>query len=226
MAKKGKKFLTAAAKIDATKKYEPLEAVKLVKEIAFEKFDATVELALNLNLDSRKAEQNLRGAIVLPHGTGKDKTVLVFARGDKAKEARDAGANYVGDDDLIQKIQGGWFEFDVVIATPDMMGVIGKLGRVLGPKGLMPNPKTGTVTMNISQAVIDSKGGKITYRVDKFGNIQVIVGKVSFTPENLVENIKTVTDLIQKIKPSTVKGLYVKNVAISSTMGPGVRLAI
>ncbi|HAQ55972.1 MAG TPA: 50S ribosomal protein L1 [Acholeplasmatales bacterium] len=226
MAKKGKKYQMAAAKVDSTKKYEPLEAVNLVKSIAFEKFDATVELALNLNLDSRKAEQNLRGAVVLPHGTGKEKTVLVFARGDKAKEARDAGANYVGDEDLIAKITGGWFEFDVVIATPDMMGVIGKLGRVLGPKGLMPNPKTGTVTMNISQAVTDSKGGKITYRVDKFGNVQVIVGKVSFLPEHLVENIKTVTDLIQKIKPSTVKGIYVKNVAISSTMGPGVSIAI
>jgi len=226
MAKKGKKYQMAVAKIDAAKKYEPLEAVNLVKTIAFEKFDATVELAMNLNLDSRKAEQNLRGAIVLPHGTGKEKTVLVFARGEKAKEARDAGANYVGDEDLIAKIQGGWFEFDVVIATPDMMGIIGKLGRVLGPKGLMPNPKTGTVTMNITQAVTDSKGGKITYRVDKFGNVQVIVGKVSFLPEHLVENIKVVTDLIQKIKPSTVKGIYVKNVAISSTMGPGVRIAI
>ncbi len=226
MAKKGKKYQMAAAKVDSTKKYEPLEAVNLVKSIAFEKFDATVELALNLNLDSRKAEQNLRGAIVLPHGTGKEKTVLVFARGEKAKEAREAGANYVGDEDLIAKITGGWFEFDVVIATPDMMGVIGKLGRVLGPKGLMPNPKTGTVTMNIAQAVIDSKGGKITYRVDKFGNVQVIVGKVSFKPEALVENIKAVTDLIQKIKPSTVKGIYVKNVAISSTMGPGVSISI
>jgi len=226
MAKKGKKYQMAAAKVDSTKKYEPLEAVNLVKSIAFEKFDATVELALNLNLDSRKAEQNLRGAIVLPHGTGKEKTVLVFARGEKAKEAREAGANYVGDEDLIAKITGGWFEFDVVIATPDMMGIIGKLGRVLGPKGLMPNPKTGTVTMNITQAVIDSKGGKITYRVDKFGNVQVIVGKVSFQPEALVENIKSVTDLIQKIRPATVKGIYVKNVAISSTMGPGVSINI
>jgi len=226
MAKKGKKYQMAAAKVDSTKKYEPLEAVNLVKSIAFEKFDATVELALNLNLDSRKAEQNLRGAIVLPHGTGKEKTVLVFARGEKAKEAREAGANYVGDEDLIAKITGGWFEFDVVIATPDMMGIIGKLGRVLGPKGLMPNPKTGTVTMNITQAVIDSKGGKITYRVDKFGNVQVIVGKVSFKPEALVENIKSVTDLIQKIRPATVKGIYVKNVAISSTMGPGVSINI
>jgi large subunit ribosomal protein L1 len=226
MAKKGKKYQMAAAKVDSTKKYEPLEAVNLVKSIAFEKFDATVELALNLNLDSRKAEQNLRGAIVLPHGTGKEKTVLVFARGEKAKEAREAGANYVGDEDLIAKITGGWFEFDVVIATPDMMGIIGKLGRVLGPKGLMPNPKTGTVTMNITQAVIDSKGGKITYRVDKFGNVQVIVGKVSFKPEALVENIKSVTDLIQKIRPATVKGIYVKNVAISSTMGPGVSISI
>ncbi len=226
MAKKGKKYQIAQAKIDASKKYDALEAVNLVKSIAFEKFDATVELAMNLNLDSRKAEQNLRGALVLPHGTGKEKTVLVFARGEKAKEALAAGANYVGDDELIAKIQGGWFEFDVVIATPDMMGTIGKLGRVLGPKGLMPNPKTGTVTMDVAKAVTDSKGGKITYRVDKFGNIQVIVGKVSFQPEFLVENIKAVTDLIQKIKPSTVKGIYLKNVAISSTMGPGVRLAI
>ncbi len=226
MAKKGKKYQIAAAKIDANKKYDALEAVNLVKSIAFEKFDATVELAMNLNLDSRKAEQNLRGALVLPHGTGKEKTVLVFARGEKAKEALAAGANYVGDDDLIAKIQGGWFEFDVVIATPDMMGTIGKLGRVLGPKGLMPNPKTGTVTMDVTKAVTDSKGGKITYRVDKFGNIQVIVGKVSFQPELLVENIKAVTDLIQKIKPSTVKGIYLKNVAISSTMGPGVRIAV
>ena len=226
MAKKGKKYLEAAQKVDSTKAYSMTEAVELVKSIAFEKFDASVELALNLNLDPRKAEQNLRGAVVLPHGTGKEKRVLVFARGEKAKEAEQAGADYVGDDELVQKISGGWFEFDVVIATPDMMGVIGKLGRVLGPKGLMPNPKTGTVTNDVAKAVSDSKGGKITYRVDKNGNIQALVGKVSFPVEHLVENIKTVVDLMLKAKPSTVKGIYVKNVAISSTMGPGVKLAV
>ncbi len=223
---KGKKYLEAVAKVDSEKRYPLLEAVELVKAVSFEKFDASVELAMNLNLDSRKAEQNLRGAIVLPHGTGKEKRVLVFARGEKAKEAQAAGANFVGDEDLVAKITAGWFEFDVVIATPDMMGTIGKLGRVLGPKGLMPNPKTGTVTTDVTKAVTDSKGGKITYRVDKNGNIQAPVGKVSFTAENLAENIKSVLDVINKAKPSTVKGIYVKNVAISSTMGPGVKLAI
>ena len=226
MAKKGKKYTEALTKIERGKIYPVLEAVELVKAIAFEKFDATVELAMNLNLDPRKAEQNLRGAFVLPHGTGKEKRVLVFARGDKAKDAKDAGADYVGDEDLVQKIQEGWFDFDVVIATPDMMGVIGKLGRVLGPKGLMPNPKTGTITQDVTKAVSESKGGKITYRVDKGGNIQAIVGKVSFKPEALVENIKAVTDVIMKAKPSTVKGVYLKNVAISSTMGPGVDIEI
>lgn len=226
MAKKGKKYLAAEAKIDNTKRYGYVEACELVKSVAFEKFDASVELAMNLNLDPKKAEQNLRGALVLPNGTGKEKRVLVFAKGDKAKDALAAGANYVGDDDLVQKIQGGWFEFDVVIATPDMMGPIGKLGRVLGPKGLMPNPKTGTVTQDVTKAVTESKGGKITYRVDKVGNIQVIVGKVSFSAEKLAENIKAVVDLINKLKPSTVKGVYLKNVAISSTMGPGVKLVL
>ena len=226
MAKKGKKYLAAEAKIDNTKRYDYVEACALVKSIAFEKFDATVELAMNLNLDPKKAEQNLRGALVLPNGTGKEKRVLVFAKGEKAKDALAAGANYVGDDDLVQKIQGGWFEFDVVIATPDMMGPIGKLGRVLGPKGLMPNPKTGTVTQDVAKAVTESKGGKITYRVDKVGNIQVIVGKVSFPAEKLAENAKAVVDLINKLKPSTVKGVYIKNIAVSSTMGPGVKLVL
>jgi large subunit ribosomal protein L1 len=226
MAKKGKKYLAAEAKVDAAKRYEYLEACQLVKSIAFEKFDASVELAMNLNLDPKKAEQNLRGALVLPHGTGKEKRVLVFAKGEKAKDAIAAGADFVGDDDLIQKIQGGWFEFDVIIATPDMMGQLGKLGRVLGPKGLMPNPKTGTVTQDVAKAVTESKGGKITYRVDKAGNIQVIVGKVSFTPEKLADNIKAVVDLINKLKPSTVKGVYIRNLAISSTMGPGVKLVL
>ena len=224
MAKKGKKYEAAVAKVDNEKRYTLLEAVTLVKEVAFEKFDATVELALNLNLDPKKAEQNLRGALVLPHGTGKEKRVVVFAKGEKAKDARDAGADFVGDDDLIQKIQGGWFDFDIIIATPDMMGALGKLGRVLGPKGLMPNPKTGTVTQDVAKAVNESKGGKITYRVDKAGNVQTIVGKVSFSAEALAENIKTVMDLINKIKPSTVKGIYMKNAAIASTMGPGVKI--
>lgn len=226
MAKKGKKYTEAVAKVDKTKVYDFTEAVDLMKSISFEKFDASVELAFNLNLNPRKAEQNLRGAVVLPNGTGKTKTVLVFAKGEKAKEAEAAGADFIGDDEIAKKIQEGWADFDVVIATPDMMGTVGKLGRVLGPKGLMPNPKTGTVTMDVEKAVSDSKGGKITYRVDKFGNIQVLVGKVSFTTDKLVENITAVVDLIRKLRPSTVKGVYLKNVAISSTMGPGVRLDV
>ncbi|MDD4183848.1 MAG: 50S ribosomal protein L1 [Candidatus Izemoplasmatales bacterium] len=226
MAKKGKKYTEAFSKIEKGKKYSLIEGVELVKKIAFEKFDATVELALNLNLDPRKAEQNLRGALVLPHGTGKEKRVLVFAKGEKAKEASDAGADFVGDDDMIAKIQGGWFDFDVVVATPDMMASLGKIGRLLGPKGLMPNPKTGTVTMDIQKAVTEAKGGKITYRVDKNGNIQAVVGKVSFEPNKLAENIKAVVDVITKAKPSTVKGVYMKNVAIASTMGPGVDLDV
>jgi len=220
------KYVEALSKVNREKKYPLQEAVELVKAISFEKFDATVELALNLNLDPRKAEQNLRGALVLPHGTGKEKRVLVFARGEKAKEARDAGADFVGDEDLVAQIQSGWFEFDVVIATPDMMAVLGKIGRLLGPKGLMPNPKTGTVTMDIAKAVVESKGGKITYRVDKNGNIQAVVGKVSFKAENLVDNIHLVLETITKAKPSTVKGIYMKNVAIASTMGPGVNVEV
>ena len=226
MAKKGKKYTEALSKVDRKKTYPVEEAVELVKSISFEKFDASVELAFNLNLNPRKAEQNLRGALVLPHGTGKTKTVLVFAKGEKAKAAEAAGADYVGDDDLAKKIQDGWTEFDVVIATPDMMSTVGKLGRILGPKGLMPNPKTGTVTMDVEKAVSDSKGGKITYRVDKFGNIIVLVGKVSFETDKLVENMRSVIDVIRKLRPSTVKGIYLKNVSISSTMGPGVKLEV
>ena len=224
MAKKGKKYAEALSKVDRTKQYPLLEGVNLVKSLSFEKFDATVELAFNLNLDPRKAEQNLRGALVLPHGTGKTKTVLVFAKGNKAKEAKEAGADYVGDDDFVEKIKGGWFDFDIVIATPDMMATLGKIGRLLGPKGLMPNPKTGTVTMDVAKTVKESKGGKITYRVDKFGNIQVIVGKVSFDSDKLVDNITLVIDTINKIKPATVKGVYINNCAISSSMGPGVKI--
>ncbi|MCK5732273.1 MAG: 50S ribosomal protein L1 [Tenericutes bacterium] len=226
MAKKGKKFTEALSKVDRLKKYPLPEAVDLVKSISFVKFDATVELAFNLNLDPRKAEQNLRGALVLPHGTGKNKTVLVFAKGEKAKEALEAGADFVGDDDMVAKIKGGWFDFDVVIATPDMMSTLGKIGRLLGPKGLMPNPKTGTVTMDIAKTVTESKGGKITYRVDKFGNVQVVVGKVSFEAAKLVDNINMVVDTIKRIRPATVKGIYINNCAISSSMGPGVKVEL
>lgn len=224
MAKKGKKYSEAFAKVDRTIKYPIDEAIELVKSISFENFDASMELAFNLNLNPRKAEQNLRGALVLPHGTGKTKRVLVFARGEKAQEAKDAGADYVGDDEFVEKIKEGWFEFDVVIATPDMMATLGKIGRLLGPKGLMPNPKTGTVTMDISKAVEDSKGGKITYRVDKFGNILVVFGKVSFDTQKLVDNYNTILETIKKARPSTVKGVYMKNVSVSSTMGPGVKV--
>ncbi|MBF0780239.1 MULTISPECIES: 50S ribosomal protein L1 [unclassified Granulicatella] len=224
MAKKSKKFLAAAAKVDATKSYSIEEAVALVKEIDFAKFDATVEVAYRLGIDTRKADQQLRGAIVLPHGTGKTARVLVIARGEKAKEAEAAGADYVGDVDLIEKIAGGWFDFDVIVATPDMMGQVGRLGRVLGPKGLMPNPKTGTVTMDVTKAVEEIKAGKVTYRADKAGNLHVTVGKVSFDNEKLVENLKAIHETVVRIKPATSKGQYVKNVAITSTLGPGVRV--
>lgn len=224
MSKKGKKYTAALAKVDTNKAYTVSEAVKLVKEISTEKFDATVEIAFRLNLDPRKAEQNLRGAFVLPNGTGKTKKVLVFAKGDKAKEAEAAGADFVGDTEYVDKIMKGWFEFDTVVATPDMMAVIGKLGRVLGPRGLMPNPKTGTVTNDVTKAVADVKAGKVEYRVDKAGNIQLGVGKVSFSEDKLVENIQATIDLISKLKPSTVKGTFVKNIAISSTMGPGIKI--
>lgn len=224
MAKKSKKFLAAAEKVDATKAYSVEEAVALVKETDFAKFDATVEVAYRLGIDTRKADQQLRGAIVLPHGTGKVSRVLVIARGEKAKEAEAAGADYVGEVDLIEKIAGGWFDFDVIVATPDMMGQVGRLGRVLGPKGLMPNPKTGTVTMDVTKAVEEIKAGKVTYRADKAGNLHVTVGKVSFDNEKLVENLKAIHETVMRIKPSTAKGQYVKNVAITSTLGPGVRV--
>lgn len=223
MAKKGKKLLAAAALVE-DRKYPILEAVELLKKVSFEKFDASVEFAVRLNLDPRKAEQNLRGAVVLPHGTGKTKRVLVFAVGEKAKEAEAAGADYVGDDEFVEKIQKGWLEFDTVVATPDMMAKIGKLGRVLGPRGLMPNPKTGTVTMDVTKAVNEIKAGKVNYRVDKVGNIHVTVGKVSFEASQLVENIRVIYDTLVKLRPSTVKGVFVKNVAISSTMGPGIKV--
>ncbi len=222
--KRGKKYLEAAKLIDRSKKYAVDEAVELVKKTSFVKFDATVEAAFRLNLDPRKAEQNLRGAIVLPHGTGKVSRVVVIAQGEKAKEAEAAGADFVGAQDLIQQIAGGWFEFDVMVATPDMMGQLGKLGRILGPKGLMPNPKTGTVTMDVEKAVHEIKNGKIEYRVDKVGNIHAPIGRVSFAADKLKENVKTLYDQLVRIKPTTVKGTYMKSITVTSSMGPGIHL--
>lgn len=224
MAKKGKKYVEAAKLVDRAKAYDVAEAVALTKKTNTAKFDATVEVAFRLGVDPRKNDQQIRGAVVLPNGTGKTQRVLVFAKGEKAKEAEAAGADYVGDSDYIAKIQQGWFEFDVIVATPDMMGEVGKIGRVLGPKGLMPNPKTGTVTFEVEKAIGEIKVGKVEYRVDKAGNIHVPIGKVSFEDEKLVENFTTMYDTILKAKPAAAKGVYVKNVAVTSTMGPGVKV--
>lgn len=225
MAKRGKKYQNALKLIDRTKKYELAEAVELVKKTNIAKFDATVECAFKLNIDPRKADQNLRGTVTLPNGTGKTVRVLVIAKDAKAQEALAAGADYAGDVEYLDKIKGGWFEFDVVIATPDMMGELGKLGRILGPKGLMPNPKTGTVTMNVDQTVKEFKAGKVEYRTDKVGNILLPVGKVSFESAKLAENIQAIYHQIIRVKPSTVKGVYIQNMAITSTMGPGVKVS-
>lgn len=224
MAKKSKKMQDALKKVDNTKAYSVEEAVALAQETNIAKFDATVEVAYRLNVDPKKADQQIRGAVVLPNGTGKTQTVLVFAKGEKAKEAEAAGADFVGDDDMVQKIQGGWFDFDVVVATPDMMATVGKLGRVLGPKGLMPNPKTGTVTMDVTKAVNEVKAGKVTYRVDKAGNVHVPIGKVSFPAEKLVENFKAINDTLVKAKPSAAKGVYIKNISVTTTFGPGIHV--
>lgn len=224
MAKKGKQYLAALEKVDAEKLYTVEEAVALIKETSFAKFDETVEVAYRLGVDPKKADQQIRGAVVLPNGTGKTQKVLVFAKGDKAKEAEAAGADYVGEGELVQKINGGWFDFDVVVATPDMMAEVGRLGRVLGPKGLMPNPKTGTVTMDVTKAINEIKAGKVTYRVDKAGNIHAPIGKVSFDTAKLIENFTTINDTMLKVKPSTAKGQYIKNVSITSTFGPGVKV--
>lgn len=225
MAKKSKKMQEALKKVDAAKAYSVEEAVALAKETNIAKFDATVEVAYKLNVDPKKADQQIRGAVVLPNGTGKTQTVLVFAKGEKAKEAEAAGADFVGDDDMVQKIQGGWFDFDVVVATPDMMGVVGRLGRVLGPKGLMPNPKAGTVTMDVTKAVNDIKAGKIEYRLDKTNIIHVPIGKASFTEDQLADNFQAIMDAIVKAKPSTLKGQYLRSVVLTSTMGPGVKVS-
>lgn len=223
--KRGKKYVAAAKLIDRTVQYDAAEAINLVKKSATAKFDETIEAHIRLGVDGRHAEQQVRGAVVLPHGTGKTVRVLVFAKGDKVTEAEEAGADYVGGEELIPKIQNeGWFEFDVVVATPDMMGVVGRLGRVLGPKGLMPNPKAGTVTMEVAKAVKDIKAGKIEYRLDKTNIIHVPVGKASFTEEQLNDNFQTLMGAIVKARPSSTKGQYLRNVTLASTMGPGVKV--
>ncbi|GEB39637.1 50S ribosomal protein L1 [Leuconostoc lactis] len=224
--KHGKKYAAALAKVDAEKNYALNDAVALVKEIDYANFDASVEVVFNLNVDTRQADQQLRGAVVLPNGTGKDKKVIVFAQGDKAKEAEAAGADVVGAADLVAQIQGGWLDFDTAIATPDMMAQVGRVARVLGPKGLMPNPKTGTVTMDVTKAVSDAKGGQATYRTDRDGNVAVPVGRVSFEDGKLAENIKTIAETVLKARPAAVKGTYVQHVSIASTFGPSVTLDI
>lgn len=223
--KRGKRYAEAAKNIDRTKLYDADEAISLVKKSAVAKFDETVEAHIRLGVDGRHADQQVRGAVVLPHGTGKTVKVLVFAKGDKVAEAEAAGADFVGGDELIPKIQNeGWLDFDVVVATPDMMGVVGRLGRVLGPKGLMPNPKAGTVTMDVTKAVADIKAGKIEYRLDKSNIIHVPVGKASFTEEQLNDNFNTLMEAINKAKPASLKGQYLKSITLTSTMGPGVKL--
>ncbi|UXR32641.1 50S ribosomal protein L1 [Staphylococcus simulans] len=224
MAKKGKKYLDAAKKVDRNTYYAVEEAISLAKETSVANFDASVEVAFCLGIDTRKNDQQIRGAVVLPHGTGKTQRVLVFAKGDKAAEAEAAGADYVGESEYANKIQQGWFDFDVVVATPDMMGEVGKLGRVLGPKGLMPNPKTGTVTMDVKKAVEEIKAGKVEYRAEKAGIVHASIGKVSFSTEDLVDNFNTIQDVLAKAKPASAKGTYFKSVAVSTTMGPGVKV--
>ena len=225
MAKKGKKYVEALSKVDRTRLYDATEALGVVVEVATAKFDETVEAHIKLGVDSRHADQQVRGAVVLPHGTGKTKRVLVFAKGAKAAEAEAAGADFVGAEELVQKIQGeNWFEFDIVVATPDMMGVVGRLGRVLGPKGLMPNPKSGTVTFDVAKAIDEIKAGKVEYRLDKTNIIHVPVGKVSFGGEKLAENFAALMDAIVKAKPAAAKGQYLRSVAVASTMGPGVKI--
>src|SRR5215813_65882 len=222
MSKNSKAYREAAEKVDRDRLYTPLEAAKLAKETSSKKQDATVEVALRLGVDPRKADQMVRGTVNLPHGTGKTARVLVFATGDRAEEARAAGADYVGSDDLIERIQGGWLDFDAVVATPDLMGKVGRLGRVLGPRGLMPNPKTGTVTPDVGKAVTDIKGGKIEFRVDRHGNLHFIIGKASFDRKALLENYSAALDEVIRLKPAAAKGRYLKKITFTSTMGPGI----
>jgi len=225
MAKRGKKYQEAAKLVNPDALYEPAEALELVKKAATAKFDETVEVAIRLGVDPKKQDHNVRGVVVLPNGTGKTKRVLVFAKGDKAKEAEAAGADYVGDQDMINKIQQGWFDFDVCVATPDMMSEVGKLGRLLGGKGLMPNPKAGTVTFDVANAVKEIKAGKIEYRLDRAGQIHAPIGKVSFSAEQLLENFRALLDAVVRAKPAAAKGVYLRNIAVSSTMGPSVRVS-
>ncbi len=222
--KRSKAYREAAEKIDVAKSYAPLEAVRLAKASAKAKYDETVEVAMRLGVDPRKADQMVRGTVNLPHGTGKTARVLVFANGDKAEAAREAGADFVGSDELLEKVAGGWLDFDSVVATPDMMGKVGRLGKVLGPRGLMPNPKTGTVTMDTAKAVTDIKGGKIEFRVDKHANLHFIIGKASFDETSLVENYATALDEILRLKPSSSKGRYIEKATMSTSMGPGIPL--
>lgn len=225
MTKQGKKHQDAIKQIDRSIQYEPAEALELIKKLSKVKFDETIEVAIKLGVDPRHADQQVRGAVVLPHGTGKTRRVLVFAKGDKAKEAEGAGADFVGAEDMVAKIQQeGWLGFDVAIATPDMMGTVGKLGRILGPRGLMPNPKTGTVTFDVERAVQEVKAGKIEYRVDKSGIVHAPIGKVSFDTAKLFENLRTLVEQLIRVKPAAAKGQYIKGVAISSTMGPGIKV--
>lgn len=226
MAKKSKRYLEAAKLVDSSKSYSIEEAVALLKKVATSKMDESVELSFNLNVDPRHADQLIRGAMVLPNGTGKTQTVAVVADGEKAKEAQEAGADFVGDQDLIDKISKGWFGFDVLVATPNMMGKLGRLGRVLGPKGLMPNPKTGTVTMDVANAVDEIKKGKVTYRVDRDGNLNVMIGKASFDEEKLIENFKTIYTRIVKARPSSIKGTYMNTCVLTSTMGPAIHIVM
>ncbi len=220
----GKKYIDSAKLIDSQKLYDPEEAVALVKQTAKAKFDETIEISMRMGVDPRHADQQVRGTVVLPHGTGKKLTVLVFAKGAKVEEAKAAGADFVGAEDMVAKTQGGWFGFDVCVATPDMMGVVGRLGRVLGPKGLMPNPKTGTVTMDLTKAINDIKAGKVEYRVDKTAIIHCPLGKASFTEQQLGENLRTLMVAVIKAKPAAAKGTYIRSCVLSSTMGPGIKL--
>ncbi|MFD1439945.1 MULTISPECIES: 50S ribosomal protein L1 [Lacticaseibacillus] len=226
MAKKAKKYQDAAKQVDATKAYTPEDAVALVKKIDFAKFDATVEVAYNLNIDVKQADQQIRGALVLPNGTGKTQRVIVFAEGPQAQAAQDAGADEVGSDDLVKKVQDGWLDFDVAVATPPMMAKVGRLGRVLGPKGLMPNPKTGTVTMDTAKAVNDVKAGQVAYRADKAGIVHAPIGKVSFDDAKLIENFKALNDTIVKARPASTKGVYIQSLTLTSTFGPGVKVDV